>query len=97
MLKAMPRNGIVVGDYSPLQLRWMERRFRNAMGITQGSFATHYAPAELERSNMFGIVGLPNKTVVIQRHPHEWRNGTPAASAVTIKEVAQWLADFGGS
>lgn len=43
-LKSMPRNGIVVGNYSDRQHAWLNRRGDNA----------------------WGIVGLPDRTAVIQ-------------------------------
>lgn len=97
MLKAMPRSGVAVGDFSPLQLRWMDRRFRNAMGLTHLDLGRDYLASELGASNIFGIVGLPNKTAVIQRTPKEWREGTSVKTAMSLKEVAACLADFGGS
>ncbi len=80
MLKSMPRSGMVVGAYTELQLRWMERR---------------YAHCVTDAPNVFGIVGLPNKTAVIQRTPQEWREGTHVSTAMSVKEIAQWLASFG--
>ncbi len=83
MLRNIPRDGIVVGAYTPLQLRWMERR---------------YAHSEDSRynSNMVGIVGLPNRTAVIQFTPQEWREGSPITNAVALKDVAAWIVAFVG-
>ena len=33
MLRAVPRSGIVVGDYTPLQLRWAQRRWRAGKNV----------------------------------------------------------------
>ena len=74
--------GIVRGAYTELQLRWMSRRWANS------------AP----RHNVIGVIGLPNRTCIVQRTPESWRDGTPAAEAVFIKEVAEWITTFcGGS
>lgn len=92
MLRAMPRSGIVKGDYSELQLRWMTRRYANSVkSCTYTGLPKENTPA----SNMFGVVGLPNRTAVIQRTPTEWRNGSPIGEAMTIKEVASCLERFG--
>ena len=32
-LKSMPRSGIAIGNYSALQLRWMERRYANGNNV----------------------------------------------------------------
>lgn len=77
-LTAMPRSGIVAGDYSALQMRWLTRRWKRG-------------------KNAVGIVGLPNRTAVIQCGPRELEAGTPAADARPIKEIAQWIFDFCGS
>lgn len=78
-LKTMPRSGVAIGAYTELQLHWMERRYR-------------YAQHRLEVPNVLGVVGLPNKTAVIQRTPHEWRNGTHINTSMTHKEVALCLS-----
>jgi hypothetical protein len=82
MLKSLPRSGIVVGDYSPLQLHWMERRYRNSNHLPHGP-------------NMLGIVGLPNRKAVIQRTPTEWREGSPLTEAISLGEVTAWVTNFG--
>lgn len=79
-LTSMPRSGVVIGDYTSLQSNWMERRYRNSLA--------HGRP------NMVGIVGLPNRTAVIQRTPTEWREGTPVTEAITLKEAASWIEEF---
>ena len=36
MLRSLPRSGVAVGDYTPLQLRWMTRRWergKNVIGV----------------------------------------------------------------
>lgn len=77
-LTAMPRSGIVVGDYTALQMRWLMRRWKHG-------------------KNAVGIVGLPNRTAVIQRGALELQEGTPVRDARPIKEIAQWIFDFCGS
>lgn len=74
-LSAMPRDNIAVGNYSALQLAWMDRRWRNG-------------------KNVVGIVGLPNRTAVIQHTPKEWRNGTPVNTAMSLEEVAEWIKHY---
>lgn len=76
VIRAMPRSGIVVGDYSALQLHWMKRRYGYGVQVP----------------NVVGIVGLPNRTAVIQRHPHEWEGGSPITESLTLKEVADWIS-----
>lgn len=78
MLKSMPRKGVVIGAYTELQLRWMERRYDNSKHLLHGP-------------NVFGIVGLPNRSAVIQRTPTEWREGTPLSNAISLQEVSVWL------
>ena len=78
LLKGIPRDGIVRGEYTALQLRWMERRYRVG-------------------KNMVGIVGLPNRTAVIQATPLEWGEGSPIVNAMTLKEVACWIESFVGN
>lgn len=46
--------------------------------------------------NVVGVVGLPNRTAAIQRSPLEWRNGTPVATAISLKDVALWIIDYCG-
>lgn len=78
MLKSMPRSGMVVGAYTELQLRWMERRYNNSLNLLHGP-------------NVFGIVGLPNRSAVIQRTPTEWREGTHLSTAISLQEVSRCL------
>lgn len=87
-LDAMPRSGLVGGVdaekrgcYSPVQYRWMERRYRHSLNLPHGP-------------NVVGIVGLPNRTAVIQRSPTEWREGSPITNAIPIKEVSAWIVAF---
>lgn len=82
MLRAMPRSKIAKGDYSELQLRWMERRYNNSKHLPHGA-------------NVIGVVGLPNRTAVIQRNPTEWREGTATYLAIPFSEVALWVQHFG--
>lgn len=84
MLTSMPRSGVAVGAYTPLQLAWMERRYTNSKN-------------RLPVPNVVGIVGLPNRTAVIQTAPTEWRNGSPVSAAKPLDEVARWIhATCGG-
>ena len=78
-LKSMPRSGVVVGALTELQCMWLERRYNNSLA---------------HRPNASVVVGLPNRTAVIQRTPTEWRNGTPITSAVALKEVSVWIEEF---
>lgn len=87
MLSAMPRSGLVGfvdkkkrGCYSPLQYEWMERRYRNSL--------PHGRP------NVVGIVGLPNRTAVIQTTPAEWREGSPITSALPLEAISAWITEF---
>lgn len=76
----LPRDGIVVGAYTPLQLHWMERRYNNRV--------TH--------QNVVGIVGLPGRIACIQHTPEFWRVGTLLTTAIPIPEVACWIRNFCG-
>ena len=87
-IDAMPRSGIVGrvdankrGCYSPDQYRWMCRRYEHSKSLPHGP-------------NVIGVVGLPNRTAVIQRTPTEWREGSSILTAVSIKEVAAWISEF---
>ena len=77
-LSSMPRSGVAKGAYTELQLFWMERRFKNSNRLAHDP-------------NIVGIVGLPNRTAVIQRLPTEWREGTPVNTAKSLQEVANWI------
>jgi hypothetical protein len=79
----LPRSGVVIGGYTEQQLEWMERRYANAKQANP-----------LHAPNVVGIVGLPNRTAVIQRSPTEWREGSPMTEALPLKEIAAWIADF---
>jgi hypothetical protein len=87
-LESMPRDGIVGrvnakkrGCYSPLQFAWMSRRYNNC--ISAGV-----------RTNSIGIVGLPDRRVVLQTTPTEWEEGTSIATAISRKELIDWIAAF---
>lgn len=84
MLATMPRNGVVVGKFTPLQLAWMERRYRNSTNLPHGP-------------NVIGVVGLPNRKAVIQRSLTEWREGSRIETAVTIREVSEWIQNRCGA
>lgn len=79
----MPRDGIVGrvdakkrGCYSPLQFDWMCRRWRHR-ALSGGD------------PNVLGVVGLPNRTAVVQYNPVQWEEGTSVAEAMTYAEVAE--------
>lgn len=78
VLKHFPKSGIVIGAFTPIQLHWMERRYRNSK----------------PKPNVAGIVGLPDRTAVIQLTPKEWREGSRVDTAVSLDEVADWIRDF---
>jgi hypothetical protein len=87
-LSAMPRSGLVggvdakkKGCYSPLQFKWMERRYNNCLP---------------HLSNVIGIVGLPNRTAVIQLTPTAWCKGSPVSEARPLKEIALWICEWCG-
>lgn len=87
-LDAMPRDGVVGrvnakkrGCYSPLQFHWMQRRFKNC--ITSGV-----------RLNVVGIIGLPDRRVVLQRYPEEWEKGSSIELAISRKELVDWILEF---
>lgn len=80
-LKSMPRNGIVIGAYSALQLRWMERRYRHSRA---------------RQPNVIGVVGLPDRTAVVQFTPAQWREGAAIGNALSIKEISLWIRDYCG-
>lgn len=79
MARAIPRSGIVLGDLTEIQKRWLERRYYNSLAHTP---------------NAIVVVGLPNRTAVIQTTPTEWREGSPITQAISLKEVSLWIADF---
>jgi len=79
-LKAMPRSRIVIGEYSPMQIRWMTRRYNNSLA--------HGRP------NIVGIVGLPNRKACIQQTPTEWREGSPVETAMDLEDIAAWITAF---
>ena len=44
--------------------------------------------------NIWGVVGLPDKTVCLQLNPSEWLDGTPISAAISHKQLAQLIWDF---
>lgn len=44
--------------------------------------------------NVVGIVGLPNRTAVVQTDPEQWRRGTPISAALPLKDISLWITDF---
>lgn len=87
-IDAMPRSRLVGmvhptkrGCYSPQQYEWMLRRYNHSASLPHGP-------------NVIGVVGLPNRTAVIQTTPTEWREGSSISHAVPLKEVTFWIADF---
>lgn len=86
-IDAMPRSKIVGcvnaekrGCYSPLQYDWMLRRYTNSLA--------HGRP------NVVGIIGLPNRTAVIQTTPAEWREGSSINNALPLEDIASWVRNF---
>lgn len=47
--------------------------------------------------NVVGIIGLPDRRVVIQTEPCEWLHGCTEVDAMSAKEAAAWVLDFIGS
>lgn len=79
MRSAMPRDGIVVPELTPLQLNWLERRFNNS---------------RLHTTNAVVVVGLPNRTAVLMQSPTEWRNGVNVNRYETLEGLAAWITEF---
>lgn len=48
----------------------------------------------LPMPNVAVIVGLPNRTVAVQRTPAEWESGTPVSTLIPLEEAAAWITDF---
>lgn len=44
--------------------------------------------------NVIGIIGLPNRTVVIQDRPEDWFNKSSIAAAVSYAEAAEWIRKY---
>ena len=99
-----------VPDYyydGPAGDAWVEFKMRDAIpktGVVGGVAAKqgHYSPLQYEwmlrrwrnGRNVLGVIGLPNRTAVVQRTPEEWMNGSSISLAVTYKEVAQCIHAF---
>ncbi len=90
MLDAMPRSKLVggvdakkKGCYSPLQYDWMCRRYNHCLAAGR-------------TPNVIGIVGLPDRTAVIQFTPDEWLNGTPVSSTQSFDDIAKMILSFVG-
>lgn len=89
----------------PRSFLWVEYKQLNAMprsGMARGAY-TELQLMWMERrhrngGHVVGIVGLPNRTAVIQTTPDAWRQGSSTGTALSIKEVAAWITEFcGGS
>lgn len=78
-LDAMPRSKMV-GGVTPMK----ERK--------SGMYTTRQFVWMKRRwttgKNVLGLIGLPDRTVVIQRTPEEWELGSCITAAVSIEEVA---------
>ncbi len=44
--------------------------------------------------NVWGMIGLPNKLVVIQKLPKEWKDGSPVSKAFARDIAAEMILDF---
>lgn len=77
-LTSMPRSGLVIPDLTPLQFRWLERRYNNCISLARPT-------------DVAVVIGLPNRTAVLQTTPTEWREGTFVNTSMTYKEVAHCL------
>ena len=44
--------------------------------------------------NVIGIIGLPNRTAVIQQTPEEWQNKSSIDGAVPFAAVAEWIRKY---
>lgn len=44
--------------------------------------------------NVVGIIGLPNRTAVIQTTPEEWEHKSSIASAMSFRDVAEWIRRY---
>lgn len=77
-LAHMPRNGIVIPDLTPLQLQWLTRRYNNCISLAR-------------TPDVAVVIGLPNRTAVLQTTPAKWREGTHVNTSMAFKEIAAWL------
>lgn len=77
-LSSMPRSGIVRGALTALQLQWLERRYNNCKSLARPT-------------DVAVVIGLPNRTAVVQTTPTEWREGTHVTTAMSFKEVSSWI------
>lgn len=80
---------------------WVEYKALTAMprsGIVVGAYSEMQLKWMKRRwrngRNVVGIVGLPNRTAVIQHNPTEWEGGTPVSTALPIKEISLWITEF---
>lgn len=46
--------------------------------------------------NVMGMIGLPNKKIIVQKSPNEWKHGSLVESAITHKEAASLISNFCG-
>lgn len=89
-LDAMPRSKMV-GGITPMNIR------------KTGMYTTRQFQWMCRRfkagGNVLGIIGLPDRTAVIQHTPEEWEFGSSITAAVSIEEVAKQIIDYcnGGS
>lgn len=89
---SLPRNGIVIGKYTPKQIEWMTRRYEHSLGLALRLDSQSLG----DGTNVVGIVGLPGGIACIQRTPEEWINGTHVSTAIPRAEVSHWIREFCG-
>jgi hypothetical protein len=80
---------------------WIEFKRLTSMprsGIVRGDFSELQLEWMRRRAktgnNVWGVVGLPNRTVVIQTMPFQWTMGTPIATAVSHQTLALEIWDY---
>lgn len=84
-LDAMPRSGLA-GGITPARVR------------KKGCYTSQQYDWMLRRhnngGNVWGMIGLPNKLVVIQKLPTQWENGSLVSEAVSRDFAAALILDF---
>lgn len=82
MLRGMPKNGIAKGDFTPLQLRWMTRRWTNGKNVI-GVVGLPDRHAVIQLNPVQWANGTP-------------LSGQPTVGKQPIKEIARWILEFCG-
>ena len=84
-LDAMPRTGLV-GGITPARVR------------KKGCYTSQQYDWMLRRhnngENAWGMIGLPNKLVVVQKYPWQWASGSSVLDAVPRSTAAAMILDF---